>query len=324
MSRYKVSIIGCGDIGFLFDHKKDIKGALTHFKAFNDSDKYEIVSVCELKEEVRQIIKSEHKIKVYDDYAKMFEETYPEVIIIASNDESHFEILKKITVYNPKLVFCEKPVTLNYNETKEIVKIYEDKNIPLQVNYTRRFLDEFYEIENMIRQKDLGELESVTFYYSRGLTHNASHYLDLVNWYIGETEKNLINISIKEGISKTDGTYSFVMIYENGLEIRFIGLNPTKLSFAEVDFIGTKGRVRINYKNEIEKYDIKENKMFKGYSAYNLYESKPIRFEEALPNAAENIYKTLSSKVDLKSPASNSIKIFELINRIKEKHSCQD
>ena len=324
MSRYKVSIIGCGDIGFLFDHKKDIKGALTHFKAFNDSDKYEIVSVCELKEEVRQIIKSEHKIKVYDDYAKMFEETYPEVIIIASNDESHFEILKKITVYNPKLVFCEKPVTLNYNETKEIVKIYEDKNIPLQVNYTRRFLDEFYEIENMIRQKDLGELESVTFYYSRGLTHNASHYLDLVNWYIGETEKNLINISIKEGISKTDGTYSFVMIYENGLEIRFIGLNPTKLSFAEVDFIGTKGRVRINYKNEIEKYDIKENKMFKGYSVYNIYESKPIRFEEALPNATENIYKTLIGKEDLKSPASNSIKIFELINRIKEKHSCQD
>ncbi len=319
MSRYKVSIIGCGDIGFLFDHKKDIKGALTHFKAFNDSDKFEIVSVCDFKEEVRQIIKSEHKIKVYDDYPKMFEETYPEVIIIASNDESHFEILKKITVYKPKLVFCEKPVTLDYNETKEIVKLYEDNNIPLQVNYTRRFLNEFYEIGNMIRQKDIGELESVTFYYSRGLTHNASHYLDLIDWYIGETEKNLINISIKDGISKTDGTYSFDMIYENGLEIRFIGLNPTKLSFAEVDFIGTKGRVRINYKNEIEKYDIKENRMFKGYSAYNLYESKPIRFEEALPNAVENIYNTLRSREDLKSPASNSIKIFELINRIKEK-----
>lgn len=324
MSRYKVSIIGCGDIGFLFDHKKDIKGALTHFKAFNDSDKFEVVSVCDVRKEIREIIKNEHRKKVYEDYERMCSETKPEVIIIAANDESHFEILKKITVYNPGLVFCEKPVTLNYNDTKEIVKLYEDKNIPLQVNFTRRFLDEFYEIEKMIRQKDIGELESISFYYSRGLTHNASHYLDLVNWYIGETEKNLINVSLKEGISRTDGTYSFDMIYETGLEIRFIGLNPTKLSFAEVDFIGTRGRVRINYKNEIEKYDIKENKMFKGYSAYNLYESNPIRFEKALPNAAENIYNTLSGREELKSPATNSIKIFELINRVKEKHPCQD
>lgn len=324
MSRYKVSIIGCGDIGFLFDHKKDIKGALTHFKAFNDSYRFEVVSVCEIRKEIREIIKNEYKIKVYEDYDRMCSETKPEVIVIAANDESHFEILKKITGYNPKLVFCEKPLTLRYDETKEIVKLYEDKNIPLQVNYTRRFLDEFYEIANMIRQKDIGDLETVSFYYSRGLTHNASHYLDLVNWYIGETEKNLINVSLKEGINKTDGTYSFDMIYENGLEIRFIGLNPTKLSFAEVDFIGTKGRIRINYKNEIEKYDIKENKMFKGYSSYNLYESKPVRFERALPNAAGNIYNTISGTEELKSPASNSIKIFELINRIKEKHICQD
>jgi predicted dehydrogenase len=324
LNKFKVSIIGCGDIGFLFDHKKEIKGALSHLKAFNDSDKFEIVSVCEIRKDIQEIISSEFKIKVYDDYERMCNDSKPEVIVIASNDESHFQILKTTADYRPKLVFCEKPLTLNFIEAKEIVKLYSDKNIPLQVNFTRRFLDEFYDIENMIRQKKLGELETVSFYYYRGLIHNASHYLDLVNWYIGETEKNLICVSLKKGISKADGTYSFYMIYENGLEIRFIGLNPTKLSFAEVDFIGTRGRIKINYKNEIEKYDVAENKMFKGYSAYNLYECKSISYEKALPNAAENIYSVLSKTGELKSPASNSIKIFELINRIREKQSCQD
>ena len=324
MSKYKVSIIGCGDIGFLFDHKKEIIGALSHFKAFNDSDKFEIVSVCEIRKDVQEIISSEYKIKVYDDYKRMCNESKPEVIVIASNDESHFEILKSAVEYGPKLVFCEKPLTLNYNEAKDIVKLYSDKNILLQVNFTRRFLDEFYDIEKILRHKELGELESVTFYYSRGLIHNASHYLDLVNWYIGETEKNIINVSVKYGLTKSDGTYSFDMIYGNRLEVRFIGLNPTKLSFAEVDFIGTMGRIKINYKKEIEKYDIAENKMFKGYSSYNLYECNSISYEKALPNAADNIYSVLKGEGELKSPASNSIKIFELINRIREKQSCQD
>ncbi len=303
---------------------KKTEGALTHFKAFNDSDKFEIVSACEIRKDIQEIISGEYKIKVFDDFRRMCEESKPEVIVIASNDESHFEILKTAADFSPRLVFCEKPLALEYIEAKEIIELYSEKNIPLQVNFTRRFLDEFYGIEKMLRQKELGELESVTFYYSRGLIHNASHYLDLVNWYIGETEKNLINVSVKDGLTKSDGTYSFDMIYENGLEVRFIGLNPSKLSFAEVDFIGTKGRVKFNYKNEIEKYRVKENEMFKGYSSYDLYESKPVRFEKALPNAAENIYGVLNGSSELKSPASNSIKIFELINRIRENQSCQD
>lgn len=324
MNKYKVSITGCGDIGFLFDHKRKTNGALTHFRAFSESDKFEIVSVCEIRKEIQEIIRSENKIKIYDEHKRMFEETRPDVIVIASDDESHYEILKSAAEYSPKIVFCEKPLTPDYSKAKEIIELYSERNIPLQVNFTRRFLDEFYGIEKMLNQKEIGELESVTFYYSRGLIHNASHYLDLVNWYIGETEKNLINVSVKEGLNKNDDTYSFDMIYESGLEIRFIGLNPTKLSFAEVDFIGTKGRIKINYKNEIEKYNVKENEMFKGYSSYNLYESKPISYEKALPNATENIYNVLKGTGELKSPASNSIKIFELINRIRRNQSCQD
>ena len=324
LDKYKVCIIGCGDIGFLFDHKKKTEGALTHFKAFNDSDKFEIKAAAEINKVIRNKIKKEHRVNVYEDYEKMCDEQKPDVIVVATNDESHFEILKGIVKFKPKLVFCEKPLALTSGDVNEIIDLYNRKKIFLQVNYTRRFLKEFSEIEKIIKHKKIGELESMTFYYSRGLIHNASHYLDLVNRYIGETEKNLYKISVKEGINIQDDTISFDMIYENGMEVRFIGLNPTKLSFAEADITGTKGRIKINYRNEIEKYKVTENKMFKGYLSYDLYYCSPIRFEKALPNAVENIYKTLRGTEELKSPASNSIKIFELIDRIKEKEICQN
>lgn len=324
MIKYKVCIIGCGDIGFLFDHKKNTEGALSHFKAFRDSEHFEIKGIAESKKDIRHIIKTEYETAVYEDFNLMCSEKFPEVIVIAANDEAHFDILKKAAVYKPLLVFCEKPLTLDYEETKEIIKIYRDLNIKLQVNFTRRFLDEFYDIKNLINKKVIGDIESVTFYYSRGLIHNASHYLDLVNWYFENAETELNVVSVKEGLHKHDDTVSFNLIYDNGMEIRFIGLKPSKLSFAEVDFVGTAGRIKINYKNEIEKYKVTENKTFSGYSSYELYETRAIQYQKALPNAVENIYGSLSRDEKLKSPAEQSLKIFELINRIREKGKCQN
>lgn len=324
MIKYSVGIIGCGDIGFLFDHKKKTKGALTHFKAFNDSPKFSIKAVSDINIKTVQIIRKKYNIPVYIDYRKMLNENNFDVIVIATNDEIHIEILRELIKYKPKLVFCEKPLGLNYDEINEIISLYKKNKINLQVNYTRRFLDEFDFIEKIIKKEKLGKIESMTFYYSRGLIHNASHYLDLINRYIGETEKNLIKVSVKKGISKFDDTVSFDMIYKNGLEVRFIGLEPTKLSFAEVDISGTKGRVRINYKNEIEIYKVKENKLFKGYSVYEITDCKKIDYAGALPNAADNIYKVLEGKEKMRSPAENSLKIFELINRINNKPLCRN
>ncbi|MBL8007627.1 MAG: Gfo/Idh/MocA family oxidoreductase [Ignavibacteria bacterium] len=322
MTKYTAGIIGCGDIGFKFDYKKKVKGALTHFRAFLNSDKFILKAVSDINVDTLKIIGKDFGINTYTDYRKMLEENKLDVIIIAVNDELHYEILKDLITYKPKLVFCEKPLALDYKHVKEICKLYRKKRIHLQVNFTRRFLNEFAEINEILRSDSLGQIESLTFYYSRGLIHNASHYLDLVNWYIGETEKNLIKVSVKKGISRKDETVSFDMIFKNGTEIRFIGLSPSKLSFAEIDITGTKGRLKFNYRNEIEKYIVAENRKYKGYSEYKLTECKPVKFEYAIPNAAENIYNVLEGKDTLKSAGINSLKIFELINRIKGKKIC--
>lgn len=319
MTKYKACIIGCGDIGFLFDHNRNTKGALSHFKAFTDSGNFDLTGIADSRQDIREIIQNEYKVDAYENYTEMCEDKKPDVLVIATNDESHYEILKKAAEYKPGLVFCEKPLTLDIEDAKDIVKLYSEKNILLQVNFTRRFLDEFYEIKKLINENAIGEIESVTFYYSRGLVHNASHFLDLVNWYFEEREKELNVVSKKEGLHKSDDTVSFNMIYSNGMEVRFIGLNPTKLSFAEVDLIGTKGRIKINYKNEIEKFKVTENNTFSGYSSYELTESKKIEYQNAIPNAVENIYDALSRNEDLKSPAEQSLKVFELVNRIREK-----
>ena len=324
MDKYKVGIIGCGDIGFLFDHNKKTKGALSHFKAFRDSDKFDVTAVSEIRKDIRKIIETGYKIPAYADYKKMLDENKFDVVVVATSDETHFEILKYISGHKPRLVFAEKPLATNYKDVKSIINLYSKNEILLQVNYTRRFLNEFYDVERFLKNRQHGKIESATLYYSRGLIHNASHYIDLINWYIGETEKNILRISEKKGISEKDGTVSFDLFYREGPEVRFIGLNPSKLTFAEIDFIGSNGRIKINFRNQIEKYKVTQNKLFKGYSSYEMYECKEINYTDALPNAVENIYRVLKGKEELKSPATNSLKIFELIKKIKESPLCQN
>jgi hypothetical protein len=82
--------------------------------------------------------------------------------------------------------------------------------------------------------------------------------------------------------------------------------------------------VKINFKNEIEKYKVIKNKMFKGYSRYDLASVKQIEFGKAMPDAVDNIFKVLNGKAELRSPAENSLKVFELINRIKSKELCRN
>lgn len=320
MTKLRACLTGCGDIGYRFDKERDGEGALTHFKAMLDSGLFEFCGAADTDEEVLKEISDKYGIPVFTDAVKMWNETKPDVITIASNDETHVPFLRSALDCSPKAVFCEKPLGLCKDEVSEVTAMYESMHVPLQVNYTRRFLNEFSDIGRMLKSGKLGIINSVTFYYGRGLIHNASHYIDLVLMYFGMPEE-VVTLSSRSGLGESDFSYSFRLGYKGGMEILFIALQPTRLSFAEIDIVGSEGRIRFNYRNEIEKYAVTSNSRFSGYTMYELTESVPVKFEEALPAAYRNIYGAVMNGDALLCPGSGSIQIFEMINRIKEQYN---
>ncbi|MBK8982282.1 MAG: hypothetical protein IPM38_08160 [Ignavibacteria bacterium] len=207
-------------------------------------------------------------------------------------------------------------------DIENINEKYKEAGIPLQVNYTRRFLNEFEEIKKCIDEKKIGRTESVTFYYSRGLVHNASHYIDIALWYFGEPD-DVISFSQKKGITDEDKSVSFILKYSGGPEIIFIALDIDKLSFAEIDIAGTHGRIKYNYKGEIEYYTVKANPLFNGYKIYECINVDKVKFS-SITRSYKNIYEVLTGKSSLRSNSENSIKIFNLIKRIGENRIWQN
>ncbi|MDD5703774.1 MAG: Gfo/Idh/MocA family oxidoreductase, partial [Dehalococcoidales bacterium] len=100
-----------------------------------------------------------------------------DVAVVCTPDETHYEILKHLAEYPPRLVICEKPLCTELAQAREIVELYKAKGIPILVNYTRRFLP-YYEELKKYGVPVYGELN-----FNRGWLHSATHGIDFFNMF---------------------------------------------------------------------------------------------------------------------------------------------
>lgn len=126
-----------------------------------------------------------------------------DVIVIATPDATHYEqLLKATNRLEPDLVICEKPLCIDLEQAREIVQLHKDKNIPLMVDYTRRFIPELQELKH--KKPKYG-----VCLYNRGLLHTGSHAIDFFNML------GLENYKLEE--VKDDYRYwSIAVMFEDG------------------------------------------------------------------------------------------------------------
>lgn len=134
------------------------------------------------------------QIKAEDTWGVKTSEAYNrgvDIVVISTPDNVHHISLLQALLFKPKLVICEKPLCLQ-THMYEIQEIYAAANIPILVNYTRRFIPHWQEIKAKI--SEYGDFRSGYLYYNRGRLHTASHFIDLCLW-LGITDFSKIQIT---------------------------------------------------------------------------------------------------------------------------------
>lgn len=97
---------------------------------------------------------------------------FADVAVVATPDDAHYDILKRLAEYPLRLVICEKPLCTDLQQAREIVGLYKAKKIPLMVDYTRRYLPEYDKL------KAYGNPISGFLTFNRGWLHTATHGID--------------------------------------------------------------------------------------------------------------------------------------------------
>lgn len=312
---HDVVLLGCGGIGYRFGRGRDGLGALSHFHAILAQPRLRLAAVADPDPEVRGEIARLHGLPAFAKAQELFSACPAQAAVIAAPDRTHPELLRLAADQGLRAVLCEKPLAGALAEAEELVGLLERAGTTLCVNYSRRFLPEYADMRRLMAAGELGRLESLLVYYSRGFRHNASHYLDLLLWWLGEPERVRVDGS-RPGIAPDDPTLSVTLAYADGLEARLVGLSDGALRINEIDIIGTQGRMTLDTLGALTRYSPAALPGYPGLTAFAPKESRQVELDQALPNAAAHLADLLDGVAGPVSGGRHSLALHRLMDRI--------
>lgn len=316
--KYNALIIGAGNIGAFNDTpiKKEI---LTHAHAYSEHEKFNLIGFVDSDFE-----KAQKAARIWDTNAfKKLEEAFDvdniDVISVCVPDNLHFCILNKISDYPIKLVFAEKPLTKTLYQADTIIKKYNEKEIPILANYSRRFVLEFEELSGKIKSGNFGKYITGNGYYGKGILHNGSHAIDLLRFLIGEI-KDFSIMNFENDFYDDDPSVALILKFENEKVFCLQTVNCNQFTIFDMEFIFEKAKIKIkDFGLNIEEYEVKQNSIFKDYKNLSLLNVKETTLYFSLYNAVNNIYDFLNANAFLKCTVNDGYKAMEIPIKILEK-----
>lgn len=289
VKKYKVAIIGSGNIATLFDspHSKDV---LTHAHAYSLHPGFELCGFTDPDFEKAITAAKRWGGRAYRSVEDLLMSERPEIVSVCSPDETHSKIVGQLEGKNILGGIIEKPLATNLNDARYITKSPLVKNGKFLVNYSRLFVPEFQKLKQDFCKGVYGRLVLVNGYYGKGLIHNGSHMVSLLNWLFGNI-KIVNKLSSVKDFTENDPSISVVLEFPAGVTGVLYAIDSRLYTVFELDVLFEKARVRmVESGNKIEIYGFEKSKVYKGYTVMSLQEIVITSLGRSLSFTVENLY----------------------------------
>jgi predicted dehydrogenase len=260
-------IIGLGQIGMGYDYDQfDQTKIFTHAYAIEKNSKFKLVGAVETSIKQKNRFKKRYALPLYNDPALAVKELKPDIVVISTPTQTHRSILLKVVnAYKPKIILCEKPLSYDLNEAKNMVKLCKEAGIELFVNYMRRVDQGVLEIKKRIEIGKISTPIRANVWYSKGLQNNGSHFLDLLSFWLGKAKSTFI---INQGRlwNNFDPEPDFKIDFNLGTAI-FRSAWEESFSHYTIELLSRSGRLSYDYGGyHIAWQEKSKDPYFAGYS----------------------------------------------------------
>ena len=264
--KHSVLIVGLGAIGMGYDFADSAPGrACTHCRAFSTHPVFgEIVGV-DPDPERRRMFESAYRGRSYASVPEALERFSPAVAVIATPTAIHPQMLRAVLdAGQPRLVLCEKPLAQDPAAAQEMLAACEERGVSLFVNYMRRADPAVAAVKAMIESGEIGGPLKGTVWYSKGLIHNGSHFVDLVRHWLGPIQ-NVQVLRIGRRWEERDPEPDFLAEHARGSSI-FLAAREECFSHYTVELLARNGRLRYEQGGErVEWQPVIDDPAFPGY-----------------------------------------------------------
>lgn len=321
----KAIVIGCGSIGALKPDKYDKrngKNILTHAHAYKASSDIELSCVVDSDINKAKQAGKKWAVPIEDNIEHAIDKWKPDIVSVCVPTEHHYEVLNKIINPNlrhiPKLVIAEKPFCCTLEDAQKITNKYSNQNVPILINYTRRFSLAYQGLHKKIQRGLLGKIYHARLLYGRGLLRDGCHGIDLFNWYLGNI-KGIITTDVMHDYLPQDPTVSMLLNYENCANVQLIGVDSRQYGIFEMELVAEKAIIRLMENGMyFHSYYAREEKTYGKYKTMPGTPSDALKTDltNALGRMVSNASRHLLYNEALQCVPKDALKIHATINAV--------
>lgn len=272
------AIIGAGSIGGLIDTPNNSNIA-SHAHAILVHPACTLKAICEPnKNNEDEFKKRWGDVHSYKGQKELLEKEIINLLIIASPTKYHAQNLYE-ALQNKHIshILCEKPLTLTFDELKELKQNLLNSNKKILINLMRRYDPSFIKIANDITLGKFGKPLHFQSIFTKGLLHNGIHALGVLSHFFGEVQE-IKNIDTR--YKNEDLSGDFYVKFKNMTGILSCMRDATYSVFELIVFFEN---AKIEIKEGGAKIDIFIKKPSPLYEGYYILEHK-----ETMPNTMQH------------------------------------
>lgn len=263
---YSALVVGLGSIGMETDLGLDPERfVFSHCRALSQHPAYKLAGAVDVDERRRVSFEAHFHRPAFADVGSALRALSPEVVVIAVPTKAHGGVLREILdLGRPLAVLCEKPLSLDLVEAREIVAACDATGTRLYVNYIRHSDPG---VEDVRRRISDGRIETPVkgvAWYSKGLFNNGSHFVELLGIWLGRVQGFEV-VDKGRSWNADDPEPDVVLSFERG-RIHFLAAREEAFSHYGVELLSPSGRLRYDAGGEVVTWQqVVENDSFPGY-----------------------------------------------------------
>ena len=319
---YRVLIIGCGAIAGGYDADRSTDDwPLSHAGAIARDDRFELAACVDPDDTALEAFSKRWRVPKAAPSLEALTASPGDfdVIVITSPTEHHGAHLDAALSFEPRFVFCEKPLAKDLAEAERIAAEYEAAGIPLGVNYTRRFPSDTALLADEQWTRNHGELISAAGTYTKGVVHNGSHLVDFIQFAVGPLK--LVSVGpARFDHWDDDPTVSAILEAPNGAPVHLIAGDARKISDFELTLTYEGGQSVTKEGGRYSEWrPVVDSDTYAGYRVLGRAEERDTLIDQAMVNAYASIGHVLADIGNFPSTAVTALSAQRLCEEIRRK-----
>lgn len=252
MATYRVGVIGCGRIGSTIDEEVQGNASVilpfSHTAAYMEEPRVHVVGAADVDPEKREAYRQRWSVeRVYDSHDTLLAREDLDIVSVCTRTEERPAVVAACAAADVKVIFAEKPMAWSLGEAEAMLAACRRHGAKLAVGCLRRWHPLYRQARDLMDAGEIGRVLQVTGYCGSSLSHDGSHWTDLLRYFADDAPIDWLVGEIGDPAALTDdwdryGGNAYVA-FRNGVR-GYLRMMGTGAAVQEWDVIGERGRIR--------------------------------------------------------------------------------